>query len=143
EVESLIDRDHETEVLEGEANDLVTGDLELLGKLCDGNELVDANRFPFLLDSGLALRLHFFARYSFVAARRSLARASAHGGHRLEDVGRYRFLFHATTATASTRAVILACRCTITRRTWTTLARRSTRNAGGSSRGCRTRIGRS
>src|SRR6185437_8067167 len=99
EVESLIDRDHEAEVLECEANDLVTGHLELLRKLGDGNELVDAYRFPFLLNSGLALRLHFFARHCFVAAWRALARASAHGRHRLEDIGRYGFLIYATTAT--------------------------------------------
>ncbi len=72
EVESLIDRDHEAEVLEGEPDDLVTaGVLSMLRKLADGDELVDANRLLFLFDSGLALRLHFFARYVPSSARRA------------------------------------------------------------------------
>ena len=62
EVESLIDRDHEPEVLEREADDLRRGNLEDLGELADGDEFVDVNGFPLALTIRLALRLHLLAR---------------------------------------------------------------------------------
>ena len=73
EVESLVDRDHEPEVLEREADDLRRGNLEDLGELADGDEFVDVNGFPLALTIRLALRLHLLARRRVVGAARAAA----------------------------------------------------------------------
>ncbi len=74
EVESLIDRDHEAEILEREADDLRRGNLEDLRQLADGDEFVDVNGLPLALTIRLALRLHLLARRRIVGASRSARR---------------------------------------------------------------------
>ena len=62
EVEALIDRDHQPEILERERDDLGRRHLEDLRQLADGDELVDADRLPLALGLGGARRLEVLAR---------------------------------------------------------------------------------
>src|SRR4029453_17019411 len=62
EIESLVDRDHQTQVLERESDDLRRWDLEDLRKLADGDEFVDVNGLPLALTIRLALRLLLLAK---------------------------------------------------------------------------------
>src|SRR4030095_3252137 len=68
EVESLVDRDHEAEALEREADDLRRRNLEDVGQLADGDEFVDVNGLPLALTIRLALSLHLLARRCIVRA---------------------------------------------------------------------------
>ena len=62
EVEALVDRDHQSEVLERERDDLGRGDLQDLRELADRDEFVDADGLPLALGLGGARRLELFAR---------------------------------------------------------------------------------
>src|SRR4030081_2182833 len=61
EVEALVDRHHESEVLERKADDLNRGRLQYLRQLADCDELVDANGLFLTLYLGLLLRGKLFA----------------------------------------------------------------------------------
>ena len=52
EVESLVDGDHQPEVLERERDDLRRRDLQRLRELADADELVDADGLLLALDRG-------------------------------------------------------------------------------------------
>ena len=62
EVETLVDGDHQPEILEREGDDLGRGDLQNLRKLADGDEFVDANGLPLALGLGGACGLELLAR---------------------------------------------------------------------------------
>src|SRR4051812_46509026 len=95
EVEALIDGDHQSHVLEREADDFRRGQLQNLGELGDRDELVDAN------DLFLAFRRFgepCFSTLAHLAAHVTGGpplRATAHGGERLRDVRIHRFLIDA------------------------------------------------
>ena len=96
EVESLVDRDHQAQFLEGERDDLRRRRLEDLRKLADRDELVDANGLSLALGLGGASRLELLARAATQVARRTTRRCAAHGRHRLRDVRIHRFLIDRT-----------------------------------------------
>src|SRR6185437_7918777 len=97
EVEALIDRDHQSEILHREGDDLRGRNLEARSQLAHRDELVHAYDRLLALDLGSALRFHFLAVRRLVGTARAAARGcTAHGGHRLGDVRRYRFLIDRT-----------------------------------------------
>src|SRR5437867_4403686 len=57
EIESLIDRDHESEILECKSNDLSRGNFENCRELTDSNEFVDVNSFFLALRCRETFRL--------------------------------------------------------------------------------------
>src|SRR6476620_2666185 len=61
EIETLVDGDHQAEVLESESNDLRCRHFENAGQLADRDEFVDVTGFLFALDCCDALRLHLLA----------------------------------------------------------------------------------
>ena len=61
EVEALVDRDHQPEVLEGEPDDLGGRTFRICGELGHRDELVDADERLLALDLGRALRLDLLA----------------------------------------------------------------------------------
>ena len=93
EVEALIDRDHQPEILERERHDLRGRHLQDLGQLAHGDELVDADELLLDLGRGGAHRLDFFAR-AVVARAATLRSGAAHLAHGARDVRRHRLLVH-------------------------------------------------
>ena len=73
EIESLVDGDHQTEILEREAHDLYSRRLENLSELANGDELVHAYRFLLALCLGLPLRSKLFAVGAVLGATRASA----------------------------------------------------------------------
>jgi hypothetical protein len=87
EVEALVDRDHQTEILESESHDLRCRNFQDSRKLTDRDEFVDANGFLFTLGSSDALRFHLLAVACVVGATLTGAanRLATKRGHRARD----------------------------------------------------------
>src|SRR5918999_4976254 len=86
-VESLVDRDHEAEILERERDDLRGRDLEDLRELADGDELVYANGLPLALGRLGAQRLLLLAlNAASQIGRGTTLRTAAQRSDRLRDV---------------------------------------------------------
>src|SRR6185437_5216626 len=95
EVQPLVDRDHEPEVLEREGDNLRGWNLEDGRQLADGDELVHAHRGAFALRVRGALRLDLLAIAAVLAAPRTAPRRrSAQCRHGSRDVRAHRFLIH-------------------------------------------------
>ncbi len=91
EVEALVDGHHQPEVLEGEGDDLARRDLEDVGQLGDGDELVDADGLLLALRLLAAHRLGFLAPV-ITTPTAATTGAATHGAHDARDVRRHLFL---------------------------------------------------
>ena len=115
EVESLVDGDHQSKVLECKCNDLRRADLEDLRELTDRNELVDANGFLFALCCCGALCLDLFAALIISAASASAAHDSlTQRAHRARNAGCYCFLIDGTTLSLAVAAAAIITTTTTT-----------------------------
>src|ERR1700722_19110146 len=88
ELETLIDRLHEPEVLERKGHDLRRRDLQDVGKLADRDELVYPHGLPLTLGIRHPLRFDLFARRAIIErpAPRATTWARAQRAHRARDV---------------------------------------------------------
>ena len=85
EVETLVDGDHQPEMLECEADDFCRGYLQDLREFRDRDEFIDAHSCALTLGGCRAERLELFARCGIIEAT-TAARRTAQRRHRLRDV---------------------------------------------------------